>query len=177
MKNVGCGVQTIIDLNIHDRLGSRLDGCTRTPWAEFLGGYKMGESMIFNKSWYDAIQHLEPLQRLQIYEGIFEYAFEGKEIDLNSPMKCIIPLLKPQIDKNAEILYTKAGRHTGKYAEWRRQVFERDNYTCQHCGKKGVSLNAHHIKEYAKFPELRYDIRNGVTLCEKCHKKIHRKKA
>lgn len=30
-------------------------------------------------------------------------------------------------------------------------------------------------KGYALFPKLRTAVSNGVTLCEKCHKKIHRK--
>ena len=65
-------------------------------------------------------------------------------------------------------------RKTRKYKEWRQAVFERDNYTCQDCsvrsgnGRK-IVLNAHHIKSFAEFPELRYVISNGVTLCKDCH--------
>jgi len=56
-----------------------------------------------------------------------------------------------------------------KYKEWRRKVFERDNYTCQECGQKGGYLQADHLKSYANYPELRYDVNNGRTLCLKCH--------
>lgn len=61
--------------------------------------------------------------------------------------------------------------HSEKYKAWRKAVFERDNYTCQNCGKKGghKNLQAHHIKEWTNYPELRYDVSNGQTLCKSCH--------
>lgn len=63
-----------------------------------------------------------------------------------------------------------------EYKAWRKAVFERDNYTCQKCGDtQGGNLNAHHIKPFAQYKELRYDVSNGITLCEKCHIEIHSK--
>ncbi len=61
-------------------------------------------------------------------------------------------------------------RNTPEYWAWRKQVFERDNYTCQDCGERGKRIQADHIKKYADFPELRLDLNNGRTLCEECHK-------
>ena len=66
-------------------------------------------------------------------------------------------------------------RNAPAYRVWRSQIFERDNYTCQRCGQKGGNLNAHHIKQYALYPDLRLDPVNGITLCEECHKAVHKK--
>lgn len=57
------------------------------------------------------------------------------------------------------------------YRAWRTAVFERDDYTCQFCGKRGGRLNADHIKPFAEFPALRFEISNGRTLCEPCHRR------
>jgi len=65
----------------------------------------------------------------------------------------------------------KRDKHGGVLdREWRDAVYKRDNWTCQRCGQIGGRLQAHHIKPYKKYPELRHDIANGQTLCIACHK-------
>lgn len=61
-------------------------------------------------------------------------------------------------------------RRSKKFSDWRKAVFERDNYTCQICNKRGGRLHPHHIKQFALYPELRFVLSNGQTLCECCHK-------
>ena len=64
-------------------------------------------------------------------------------------------------------------RHYEEYDIWRKLVFERDNYTCQCCKKDTHNNVAHHLDGYNWCENKRTDIDNGVTLCNKCHKKFH----
>lgn len=72
--------------------------------------------------------------------------------------------------KNLKIRYSKPG------IQWANQVLRRDNFTCAICKQCGGKLHSHHIMQFAYFPEERFNVRNGVTLCEKCHKKWHSRK-
>ena len=63
-------------------------------------------------------------------------------------------------------------RKSLEYKKWRTAVFARDKYTCQVCGDdSGGNLEADHIKQFAHYRELRFDINNGRTLCHECHSK------
>lgn len=59
---------------------------------------------------------------------------------------------------------------TPKYVRWRSEILKRDNYTCKKCGKRQCYLEVHHIKSYTHYPELRYDMKNAITLCKNCHR-------
>lgn len=62
-------------------------------------------------------------------------------------------------------------RYSKEAEEWRKKVFERDDYTCQSCGERGGYIEADHCLPWAFFPDLRYELLNGRTLCRPCHNK------
>lgn len=64
-------------------------------------------------------------------------------------------------------------RQSIEYSLWRESVFARDNWVCQKCGERGGILNPHHIKNFSQYPELRFVIDNGITLCKECHIEFH----
>ncbi|MBI2642366.1 MAG: HNH endonuclease [Candidatus Wildermuthbacteria bacterium] len=77
-------------------------------------------------------------------------------------------------------------RHSLRFKRWREAVFKRDDYRCQFCGVRSmkgnrVELHPDHIKPFALYPKLRFEVTNGRTLCAPCHRKtptwglVHRK--
>lgn len=97
--------------------------------------------------------------------------------DFNDKCNCFLPDITPEnftcrINRR-KCLEASDRRNYPEYQEWRLSVFERDNHVCQKCLRRGGELNAHHIKSYKDFPELRLCLNNGTTLCKQCHKEAH----
>ncbi len=81
-------------------------------------------------------------------------------------------------------------RHSEKMLVWRKEVFEKDFFTCQNCNQIGENLNAHHIIPFHKIIEENniktikeanmckelWNINNGTTLCESCHDEINKRR-
>lgn len=102
--------------------------------------------------------------------------------------------IRPPVLKGADNSAWKGGvtplyekiRHSFMYDLWRKKVFEKDNYTCQNCDRRGGNLEAHHLKSFFKIIteyniknigsaygcEALWNINNGITFCQNCHAKI-----
>ena len=92
--------------------------------------------------------------------------------------KCARPRGEKHANYNANLTDEERlkARDVWENVLWRRDVFAKDAYTCVVCGDaKGGNLEAHHLNGWADFPESRFDVGNGVTLCEKCHHSFHTK--
>lgn len=59
-------------------------------------------------------------------------------------------------------------RRSPQYKRWQKEIYSRDSFTCQICGSVGKKLRANHIKKFSDFPELRFEVTNGITICESC---------
>lgn len=96
----------------------------------------------------------------------------------------------PELRKERSIKYSKNGnpnfnkrlteydremkRFKPEYLEWKKQVHIKDNSKCKICNST-KNLEAHHLDSYTKFPDRKYIINNGITLCRTDHIEFHKK--
>lgn len=69
----------------------------------------------------------------------------------------------------SEVFHFKYDR--GEYPQlrkWRADVLKRDGFKCIKCGS-AKNLHAHHVNSWKDYPDERFDLSNGQTLCRKCH--------
>jgi hypothetical protein len=62
-------------------------------------------------------------------------------------------------------------RRYKEYRKWCREIKKRDSI-CKMCGSS-ENIVCHHILEAKNYPELVYEVNNGVALCQSCHIKVH----
>ena len=99
--------------------------------------------------------------------GCFRLEILAKQIGENNPS------YNPNLT-DEERLKNRYRMKDGDYRVWANLIKERDNYTCQICGNSpSGNLNAHHLNGWNAFPEQRFDLDNGATLCTDCHKEFH----
>ena len=139
----------------------------------------------FPAYWLTYFKNMEDEEVGRLANAIMRYGFQGIEPtrkDLPGAEWTIWPIVKRDLDW--QFAHPRSYRYPTDeammvrnsldYKEWRKAVFCRDDYTCQYCGRRGGRLNAHHIKRFSKYPELRTELSNGITLCYDCHHAVHR---
>lgn len=104
------------------------------------------------------------------YYGVQNTSLYGLKHYANNCRMCRMPRNEKHFNwKGGISLERDKIQHSLEYKQWVKSVFERDNYTCQCCGKRGTRLEAHHIYNFSDYPSLRTHINNGITLCHECH--------
>ena len=126
---------------------------TKTPLYTQESNFKRGQAMRgkkHTKEWKEKMKGCIPWNK-----GKEVLAIKG---DKNPNWKGGVSLFHQQI------------RQGIKFKIWREAIFKKDDYICWICGQRGGKLHPHHIFSFSKYPELRFNIQNGITLCEFCHR-------
>ena len=169
-----------------DKISKSLMGRKRPDVSKALRGIKRSAEFKARVSAFQAIRyhtpeerHKQSLSKVGSKNPMYQSKkWVGKIHKLESRIKMSCSKRKIPLSEWRGFTEYKRCKHyrNTKYIAWRKQIFKRDNYTCQNCEKTNTFLHPHHIKSYTKYPELRYIVANGKTLCVKCHKDYHFKK-
>ena len=134
----------------------------------------MRDKMFFDREIHEFLRNLSVKDFSEAFTAICDYSFYDVLPKKGTKAFAIVQMFKTKLDRYILAVDNKKARNCEQYKIWRSSVFERDGFTCQICGKVGGKLNAHHIKHFATHIDLRYCVDNGLTLCEKCHKEVHK---
>jgi len=108
------------------------------------------------------------LGKKQSLETIGKRAFQMR--GEKNPLYRKMGELHPKWIKDRNLLKKEFGRRSSAYKNWKKQIEKRDNSKCridnQEC--KG-RIESHHIFNWIDYPELRFIINNGITLCHFHH--------
>ena len=139
----------------------------------------MENGFIFYKCYFEAIEkYKDNKAKLRLFDAFCNYGLNGIIPENLKPEEQALFTLFQFINDKYSVLSNKEIRYSPAYKLWRHEVFKRDNFTCQFCGENNPkkTYHAHHIKRFALHEDERFNIDNGITLCEQCHKNIHRRK-
>lgn len=155
----------------------RLHEMTRSnSWRRKIGVSNKGKKM--------PIEHMEKLRKLHIGKIVsietrkkMSIAKTGHKVSIKTRRKLsrthkrLVKEGKNHLWKGGVSEVNKKIRKSIEFKLWRESVFKRDNWTCVFCKVRGGELHPDHIKPFCDYPELRFAIDNGRTLCAECHRK------
>lgn len=142
--------------------------CTVCNKEYYISGYRAEKSKFCSKACWEQRRVLNKCE----YCGNDIKSYHGKKYCSRKCSHSAMVGSKAPTWKDGKSLERDRARFGTELKEWRKAVFKRDNYTCQHCNEKKY-LHAHHIIEWAVDESKRFDVDNGLTLCVKCHSKVH----
>ena len=133
--------------------------------------YRRPGEMVGGRHFFCKDCRLAPFMRSDVTRRLISERLSGREIS---------EAHKEAISKARIALFNRIGRierqdGEWEFARWCKSIHKRDNYACQVCKATG-KIMAHHILSWKDYPELRFELENGITLCVDCYHKLHRGK-
>lgn len=120
------------------------------------------------ENWIPIIGLLPDEKLGELIKAIVSHALE-EDVCIDDPvLNALYLMMVLAIDEE------RKSRGSPEYKMFRENVLERGGYTCQLCGCSEDIMHVHHIKPYSIYTELRTEPSNGITLCPKCHREVHR---
>ena len=129
--------------------------------------------ILISRNTYEAVKDvMSDAERLETLDNITAYAFDGRvPSTFSSPIvKAAFIFMRIEVDKQRDPARIRV---SAAYKRFREAVIERDENTCQICGASFDIMHVHHVKRFADYPELRFEVDNAITLCPACHRSIH----
>lgn len=116
-------------------------------------------------------EHIDPIEEIEaqiqfereLDEEVREFPSKCGEVISYNRGYCVLPDYGDWRDKRYGLRV------------WSMSVRKRDGYKCRRksCGSR-YKLHAHHILNQADNPDLRFEVWNGITLCQSCHNLFHK---
>ena len=164
------------ETTLRDNIKKKMDGRRAARRNRRQRKTRYRKSRFLNRTNSTKKGRLTPSMKSKVQSHIDEVEFCKKILPV-SKIVFEVSQFDTALMKNPALIDEKV-RHWGyqkgfdyDYSSRREAVLNRDNYTCQCCGKKHVRLEVHHI--IFRSMGGTDDERNLITLCEKCHKAIH----
>lgn len=133
-------------------------------------------SFVFYKEYKKAIDTLKTKnKKLQFYELITGYVFYNKiPENTDKELLAMFKAIEKKLDNRNKSYWNYEARRSIEYKKWKKAVLKRDSNKCRICGQT-KNLVAHHIVPFSEDTSLRYSVDNGMTLCQNCHREVHKK--
>lgn len=131
------------------------------------------QNCIENNILYFLAKHKIPRRTMKQIRASKHWGLKGKQNGMCGKIGKLNPNWQGGHSPERQSEYAKS-----VWKELAKSILKRDNYICQGCGAKHEKENrlvVHHIKQWAKYPKLRFEPNNLITLCERCHKNVHKK--
>ena len=166
-------------IRLRDDIKSNMDGRRQARRFRRNRKTRYRKPRFLNRKNSTKLDRLPPSVKHKVQAHINEIEFCKKVLPI-SKIVLEVSQFDTYLIKNPSLISEKVrhwGYQKGFNYEWssrREAILNRDNYTCQICGKKNTRLEVHHI--IFRSQGGTDDENNLITLCSECHSDIHNEK-